>query len=177
MKYVAFLRGISPMNAPSAKLRAVFDALAFSNVQTVIFSGNVIFDSPETNISLLEKRIEEQLQAGLAIRSAAIIRSSEQIRELIQSAPFGDRTHNRETYLTVTFLKHELKEAPTLYKSANGTLEIVGYDAQNRALLAVNNVAITKTPDFMAKLEKQFGKDITTRTWNTILRINQKISH
>jgi hypothetical protein len=43
MRYVALLRGIMPTNPnmKGEKLKAVFEGLGFSNVHTVIASGNV----------------------------------------------------------------------------------------------------------------------------------------
>lgn len=59
-KYVAFLRGIAPMNPNmrNEKLRTVMEDLGFSNVKTVISSGNILFESDEQNISKLEATIE-----------------------------------------------------------------------------------------------------------------------
>lgn len=169
------LRGISPMNAPSSRLRSVFEGLSFTNVQTVISSGNVVFDSDETDVSVLEKQIEERLSTELGVRSMAIILTPAQIQHFIDSAPFGDRTHNRETYLTVTFMKQAPTPQPVPYKQPGGGFEIISYDAGVRAICAVNNVALTKTPDFMGRVESKYGKDITTRTWNTMVKIAQKL--
>jgi hypothetical protein len=36
-------------------------------------------------------------------------------------------------------------------------------------------LTVSKTPDLMVCLEKQFGKQITTRTWKTIGRILKKL--
>lgn len=58
-KYIALLRGISPSNPNmrNKKLRAVFESLGFSNVQTIISSGNVIFTSPSKNTVDLEEKM------------------------------------------------------------------------------------------------------------------------
>jgi hypothetical protein len=39
------------------------------------------------------------------------------------------------------------------------------------AICSVIDLTGSRTPDLMLRLEKQFGKEITTRTWKTVERI------
>lgn len=86
MRYVAFLRGIMPMNPNmrGEKLREVFESLGFTKVATVIASGNVIFDSPSKSVTALEKKIESALPEKLGFTSTTIIRSQEEIEKLMK---------------------------------------------------------------------------------------------
>jgi uncharacterized protein (DUF1697 family) len=43
-RYVAFLRGVSPMNAKMAELKRCFEGAGYTDVKTVLSSGNVVFD-------------------------------------------------------------------------------------------------------------------------------------
>ncbi len=153
--YAAFLRGIMPSNPnmSNANLRSVFEKLGFKNVQTVISSGNVIFSTQDTDIEALEKTIEAALTKKLGISSAVIIRSKDELSSLFKKDPFKGKTHGRETYLIVTFMK----EKP--YQVFNSV-----------------NLEQSKTPDFMRDVEKKYGKVITTRTWKTIERILAKMA-
>ncbi len=51
------------------KLRGVFQELGFANVQTVITSGNVVFETDSHDVRALEARIEEAWPAQLGFRS------------------------------------------------------------------------------------------------------------
>lgn len=42
-RYAALLRGVSPMNARMPALKAAFEAAGFTDVRTVLASGNVVF--------------------------------------------------------------------------------------------------------------------------------------
>ena len=44
-RYVAFLRGVSPMNCKMPELKRSFEDAGFSNVRTLLSSGNVAFDA------------------------------------------------------------------------------------------------------------------------------------
>ncbi len=45
----------------------------------------------------------------------------------------------------------------------------------NKTILSVLDVSISKTPKAMQALARSFGTDITTRNWNTIQRIEKKL--
>jgi uncharacterized protein (DUF1697 family) len=152
--YVALLRGVMPMNPnmKSERLRKVFESLGFECVETVIASGNVVFDSPSKNAAILETRIEEALPKQLGFKSTTIIRSRQELERLVKRNPFKDIRDEKPNYLIVTFFKDRRKE-----------------------LCTVVNRAHAGTPDFMRSLEKTHGKEMTTRTWKTVGRILKKM--
>lgn len=152
--YAALLRGIGPENpnTRNEKLRNVFEELGFEGVQAIISSGNVIFQSAESDVGKLENRIEKALSARLDFKNPVIIRSRADLERLIQNDPFKGKEHSRTSYLIVTFLRGDPSE-----------------------LFNVLDTTKTDTPGFMTKLEKKYGKVITTRTWKTVQRIVKKM--
>ncbi|MBI1730339.1 DUF1697 domain-containing protein [Candidatus Acetothermia bacterium] len=55
-RYAAFLRGINVGGKKiikMAELREAVESLGFRNVRTILASGNLLFDAPETNPSIL----------------------------------------------------------------------------------------------------------------------------
>lgn len=167
--YAALLRGIAPLNPNmrNDKLRSVFESLGFANVRTVISSGNVLFESPRTNVPKLEHDIEAAIVAQLGFTSTTIIRSRAQLQKLVDSNPFGEATHTQKTYLTVTFLKD--KPSVHLPPSSHELYSIA--HIYPKEVCSIVDLASAKTPQLMAHLERKLGKNITTRTWKTVLRI------
>src|SRR4051812_17603637 len=110
--YAALLRGIMPMNpnTKNEKLRGVFEELGFTDVETIISSGNVIFKSKEKNTTKLENKIEKALSAKLGFTSPVIVRSHDELKKLIKKDPFKGKEHGQKTYLVVTFLKKAPRE-------------------------------------------------------------------
>lgn len=152
------------------KLRGVFEKLGFANVRTVISSGNVIFESPSRSVRKLEESVENAFPKELGFKSITIIRSQKQIQKLVAQSPFRGMEHSQKSNLNVTFLKK--KKRPDIkfpYKVDDRDYELLGmYDG---AICSVIDLTSAKTPDLMLWLEKQFGKEITTRTWKTVERI------
>jgi uncharacterized protein (DUF1697 family) len=153
-------------NMRNEKLRGLFEELGFTNVKTVISSGNVLFESPETDTAKLEAMIEAALPEKLGFTSTTIVRSLDELQKLVDSGPFAGYEHGPKTSLNVTFLKYA-PEHLTPLEGRGFTVVAVS----RREICSVIDTTATKTPDFMTKAEKTFGKQITTRTWKTIERI------
>lgn len=168
--YVALLRGIGPTNPNmrGEKLRECFLGLGFTDVQTVIASGNVIFKTRSTNVRALETKIEKELPKQLGFTSTTIIRSKKELEELTATDPFA-KTAKPKDYTIVTFFKHPTTLPFALPHKGVGSVIIKMH--KKSALMSIVNIQQEKTPDFMRVLEKTFGKEITTRTWRTVWRI------
>jgi len=178
MKYVALLRGIGPgnPNMRNDKLRGVFEALGFSNIQSVISSGNVLFESEEKDARELEKRIEREWPKQLGFNSTTIVRSQQQLEELIKLNPFGRLEHGPKSYLLATFFQKPTKiDFKLPYAPPGKTYTLI--DADESTLFTVTNNTVVKTTDLMTWLEKKFGKEISSRTWKTLTRIHQKLQN
>jgi len=65
-RYVAFLRGVSPMNLKMADLKACFEKMGFTDVRTVLSSGNVVFTADCAGV----KKSEADLTLAIEDRHA-----------------------------------------------------------------------------------------------------------
>lgn len=171
-EYVALLRGIGPSspNMRNDRLRSVFEDLGFRNVQTVISSGNVLFESNSTDIASMEAMLEMAWPEKLGFSSTTIIRSIEDVATLVEKDPYGGLEHGPTSYLLVTFFKHRPDinfEFP--YQPAGRPYRLVG--RSERELFSVTDTTGAGASDLMAWLERQYGKEISSRTWATVQRI------
>ncbi len=155
------------------KFREVFGKLGFGNVQTVISTGNVLFDSPSRGAKALEAKIEKAIESQLGFSSTTIIRSHQQLERLVDDNPFGKRKDTPTKRLNVTFLKEKQKtDLRFPYKADKKGYSVIGM--KDREVFSVVDLSGATTPDLMAWLDKQFGKAITTRTWKTVGKILKK---
>jgi uncharacterized protein (DUF1697 family) len=167
--FVAFLRGINSGLNPTIKmdvLRNAFEVMGFRNVKTVIASGNVLFDADSTNEKNIEKIIEKALPQAIGFESATIVYKVDDLQRLADLNPFKDIEATPQTKPYVTFLKEPPKNNPKI--SGKG-FKILG--TSGRAVFSMVDLSGAKTPDLMKVLEKEFGKNNTTRGWKTIERI------
>lgn len=176
IKYVAFLRGIAPLNPnmKNEKLRGVFEDLGFQNVRSVISSGNILFESDETDVAAMEATLEAAWPKRLGFNSTTIIRSQAELQKLANRKPFKDAEHSPKNYLLVTFFKHQTKIKFTFpYQPPGREYHLIG--KADRALFSIIDTTGAKTPDLMSWLDRQFGKEISSRTWKTVQLILKKL--
>jgi uncharacterized protein (DUF1697 family) len=167
-RYIALLRGVSPMNCRMPELQRSLEAAGFTNVRTLLSSGNVAFDTPRAASSAtLRQRLEAAMQAGMGKSFETHVRSSQHLRQLIDADPFAAFPLRAGAKRVVTFLREPLEASPIELPRTHGEACIWGLDG---AEVFCSYVPEAKGPVFMQLLEKTFGKDITTRTWDTVAR-------
>lgn len=164
-RYVAFLRGVSPMNAKNADLRAAVEAAGFADVRTILSSGNVAFTAPRAAAAAtLERRVEQALQDHLGRGFDTIVRPSSHLQALLATDPFAAHKLPAGAKRVVTFLRRPVTHRLQLPLESDGARILDMTDGE----VFTAYVPGPKGPVFMALLEKTFGKAITTRTLDTV---------
>lgn len=162
-RYAAFLRGVSPMNCKMPELRRAFEAAGFEDVKTLLSSGNVVFSASGARKSL-GKRCETAMQEHMGRSFFTLVRPVAQLQELVDADPFASFKLPGNAKRVVTFLPGPPASVPKLPIKLD-TARIL---AVRDDVVLCSYVPSDKGPLFMALLEKTFGKDITTRTWDTV---------
>ncbi len=175
--YVAFLRGINVgghHKVPMVELKKEMAKMRFTNVETLLNSGNVLFDSEEDNPINLEKEISERLEKTFGFPVPTLIRNIDLIYDLLNEDLFKNITVTKDIRLYVSFLRADTKTQVQLpWSSDDGSYRILS--KKDKTVLSVLDLSTAGTPHAMEALERFYGKDITTRNWNTIKRIEKKL--
>ena len=163
-RYVAFLRGISPVNAKMSELKRCFEQAGFTDVRTVLSSGNVVFSTRAAAESALERKAEQQMLRELGRSFYTIVRSVETLRALLDTDPYAAHTLAADAKRVVSFLRAPRVGETKLPPETDGAriVSVIG-----REIFTVYSPT-PKGPVFMTLIEKTFGKDVTTRTWDTV---------
>lgn len=155
-------------------LRCVCEEAGFTDVATVIASGNVVFRSSDGDAGAMETTLERAWPEQLGFESTTIIRSRAQLEGMVELSPFGDLIHGPNSYLLVTFSKGPLHlpfDVP--YQPEDLAGQVIA--AAQAELFTVTDTTATKTLDVMSWVERRFGKAVTSRTWLTVHRILKKM--
>ena len=175
-RYVAFLRGINVGGNVLIKmdvLRKQFEKLGFENVKTVLATGNVIFDLADGARGHEEaaKKIEIALQKMMKRDVKVMLRSIDEIQKLVDSEPFKKVKVTKETRLYVTFLGDKpTSKLKIPYATPEKDFQILRVTAGEVCSFLVISLE-KKSVDLMKIIEKEFGKNVTTRNWNTVLKL------
>lgn len=164
MRYAAFLRGVMPTNCKMPELKKAFEKAGFTDVRTLLGSGNVIFDAPKTPIPALETKVEAAMHKSLGKSFLTIVRPVDELRALIESDPFKGVRLKPDSKKIVTFLRKPPTGLDLPVEQDNARiLKLEGND-----LFTVYSPT-PKGPVFMKLIEKAAGgKEQTTRTWDTV---------
>lgn len=166
-RYAAFLRGVSPMNAKMPELRAAFEAAGFTDVRTLLSSGNVVFSAPAAPAASIERKAEAAMQKRLGNAFPTIVRPVDMLREMLASDPYAGFKLKPGSKRIVTFLREKPKVAPETPVEVAGAriLRVIGQEVFSAYLPS------PRGPVFMTLIEKTFGKEVTTRTWDTVSKV------
>lgn len=168
-RYVAFLRGVSPMNAKMPELKRAFEQAGFEDVETALSSGNVIFSSALRSPAKIEQTAEATMQKHLGKAFYTIVRSVEDLQQMLEADPFVAFKLPKDGKRVVTFFRETRKPAKPLPVELDEACILA---TTGREAFSVY-VPGPKGPVFMTLIEKIFGKNVTTRTWETVTKCSK----
>jgi uncharacterized protein (DUF1697 family) len=106
--YIALLRGINigpHKRMKMEKLRGSCEALGFAEVKTYIQSGNIVFRTGILRREALTKKLEEGIVRDFGFSSDIIIRSKEELDEIVAGNPLLRERGVDESKLHVVFVR------------------------------------------------------------------------
>ncbi|MGO4394849.1 DUF1697 domain-containing protein [Variovorax sp. M-6] len=163
-RYVAFLRGVSPMNAKMPELKRCFESAGFTDIKTVLSSGNVAFNARSVSQAALERKAEAAMAKQLGRTFHTIVRSADDLRDLLEADPFAALQLSTNAKRVVTFLREPPEADLSLPLEVDGARVLA---TKGREVFTAY-VPNPRGPVFMTLIEKTFGTAATTRTWDTV---------
>ena len=166
-RYAAFLRAVSPMNAKMPELKSAFEAAGFTDVKTVLSSGNVVFSATRASESSLQRKAEAAMMKRLGHDFFTIVRPIDALRTMLASDPYKAFRLTPDAKRIVTFLRDKPSSKLALPIELHGARILSVKDGEVFSAY----VPHPKGPVFMTLIEKTFGKELTTRTWDTVAKV------
>ena len=108
------MRRIAPLRAvnvgghkrlPMAELRALFETLGLTPAETVLQSGNAVFEGLPGAGAKLERTLEVAAEEHLGLETAFIVRSAAEWDAAVRGNPFAQAARDAPSKLAVVFLK------------------------------------------------------------------------
>src|ERR1043166_6491203 len=119
-RYVAFLRGVMPTNAKMPALKRCFESAGFTDVRTVISSGNVVFTSQIKVVSEIERKAEAAMEKHLGRAFYAIVRAASALEKILRRDPYSRFELEEDPKRIVSFLRKPAKLATSLPIEVDG---------------------------------------------------------
>ena len=171
--FICMLRGINVSGHKIIKmesLRNTFRNLEFQNINTYIQSGNIVFNSNETNQVELEHLIAKAIHKDFTYEVPVMVKSASQLQNVVKNNPFGNKFLEDLSKMAVTFLskppQEDLISKIREIDHGSGEYEIMGTEVYLYCPEGLGNTKLS-TNFFENKL-KVSG---TARNWRTINKL------
>ncbi len=173
---IALLRAVNVAGhnpVAMADLRDLVAGLGFSDVQSVLQSGNLVFRT-NGKAGALERLLEAEAKKRLALEADFFVRSAAEWEDVVAENPFHAEARRDPAHLVVVFLK----EAP-----GSGAVKALQAAIVGREVVrAAGKQAYIVYPDGQGRskltnalIEKHLGTRGTARNWNTVLRLAELV--
>jgi uncharacterized protein (DUF1697 family) len=172
MAHIALLRGVNlggHRAVAMADLRELATALGFSEVRTLLNSGNLVFEAGAHTSAKLEALLEGEAEQRLGLRTDFHVRSAGEWRAIIAKNPFPAEAKRDPARLIMFCLKTApgAKAFTALQAAIKGPERVLGVgrhayiyypDGQGRSTLTIGII------------DKALNRG-TGRNWNTVLKL------
>ncbi len=173
-QYLALLRGINVGGGNLIKmtaLKACFEASKFENVLTYIQSGNVLFETAETDHTKLVRKLERALSKTFdPYKARIVVCSHAKLDQIVREAPKGFGSQPQKYRYDVIFLKRPLTAAEAL----NSITTKPGVDEAFAGpdVLYFSRLIAKATQSRLARIiTLPVYQSMTIRNWNTTSRL------
>jgi uncharacterized protein (DUF1697 family) len=168
MKYVAFLRGINVGGNKTVKmseLKTLLEKIGYEHVQTLLNSGNVVFETGQGSKEKITKHLEAECEKRFGWHIAVMVRSIDDMKKILDKNPYKKDTEFK-TY--ISFLSEEPdKDLIKTFLSLQTADE--GFSIQGREVYALlKGMGASKV---FILLEKKLKVLATNRNTNTLEKI------
>lgn len=177
MKHAAFFRNLNlgRANCPTrTQFEAAFLSAGAETASSFLTNGTLVFSAQSSaKARKILKLACQAMAAECGLKEPAYVRQVDYLAELVARRPFKSVAPGSVYACCVSFL-------PTTYaapkkwprSSARGDVEILG--VTDTEVFSISR-QITKSPGSPnAFLEKLLGSPVTTRNWNTVVRLVEK---
>jgi uncharacterized protein (DUF1697 family) len=149
------------------ELKKAFESAGFTDVKTILASGNVVFSASDASETSLQRKAEAAMMQRLGDAFLTIVRPLDALREVLASDPYRAFRLDPAAKRIVTFLREKPTSTLVLPIGLGGARILTIKDREVFSAYVPN----PKGPVFMVLIEKTLGKEVTTRTWDTVAKV------
>jgi len=171
-RQIALLRGVNlggQKRVQMARLRELVQQLDYRDVTTYVQSGNVVFTGPDEPSEAVAEKLEAQIAASLGFEVPVVVRSREELAEVVRANPMRDIATVPARY-HVIFLKDAVRpERLTHIEPAEFDPDRFHMHGREVYLWTPEGLGTSRLA--RALTDKRLGQIATARNWKTVERL------
>ena len=171
MRHAAFFRGINVGKAKRiamADLKRVMESLGYTNVKTLLNSGNVVFDVSPRSSKDHGERIRKAIASELGVDCRVIVLSSDELEEIVADNPLHKVADNFSRFMVAVLADPNDRKLIESLARKRWAPEAMGLTKRAAYLWCPDG--ILESPVATA-LGKALRDGVTSRNWATFLKV------
>jgi uncharacterized protein (DUF1697 family) len=171
--YISLLRGVNVSGKNLIKmdsLKSMYARLDFESITTYLQSGNVVFQSKDSNPNAIEKLITKEIFSAFGYDVPVLVLTPEKLTSIIEGNPFLGNRSMDSSFFHVTILNGEIRSEqliPLKEKLTDG--EAIACRDSILYLYCPNGYGKTKLTNSF--IEQKLNVKATTRNWKTTITL------
>ncbi len=156
-----------------ADLRTLLEEMNLRNVKTYIQSGNLLFESDQTEEDLSQK-IEEQIKKTFDLTVPVVLRTAKEVESIRESCPFSkeqlskaEASSTGESLYVALLSQYPSQEAITTLSYCTFEKEEFHFHGRDVYLLFYDSIRNAKVTTKLNKVDSK----VTIRNWKTINKL------
>jgi len=175
---VSLLRGINVGGRNKirmADLRELYRDVGLSNVQSLLQSGNVVFEMAATDLAGVGRELEAAIRADFSLDIRILLRSSDDFDGILSRHRFTDEHLLEPRKIAVVFLSDAADSAAVdQLRESNPGREIIQAGGRELYIFYTDGMARSKLDN--SRIERALRVHSTARNWNTCKRISKLLA-
>ncbi|MEO8739597.1 MAG: DUF1697 domain-containing protein [Casimicrobiaceae bacterium] len=170
-RFVALLRGVNvgaAKRVPMADLRALLAALGYTGVQTLLHSGNAVFESSGRSTTAHSRRIQTALAETLGVAAPVIVKSGKEIAAIEAGNALLTIVSDPSRLLVAFTGEADALQGLAALSALVRPPERLHLGDHAAYLWCASGILESKAG---AALLGKLGRTATTRNWGTVLKI------
>lgn len=155
-----------------ADLRAAFESEGFSQVETVVAGGNLLFDHPERPEEGLEEKLRLLMRHRFGMQAPVLVRSRASLAAAIEGNPFSEAY--QDDMVHTLFLDGPV-DAEAFARMENGRQGVERLAPGDRALHIDYVSSVAEGKQVAAFIERRLGRRGTARSLQAMKRMLAKM--
>ncbi len=168
--YIALLRGINVgghRKILMKDLKDVLHSIGLENCITYIQSGNIVFNSIESNTDLIASKISTEIKKNFNFDVPTIVVTSQELKTIIQENIYADQELNRLYY---TFLS-SVPNKELAFDFSKLKFDNTQFSLKNMGIYIFFDTKSSQSKLSNNRIEKKLKVNATTRNWKTMQKL------
>ncbi|MGH6949452.1 MAG: DUF1697 domain-containing protein [Vitreimonas sp.] len=164
IRQVALLRGVNlgKRKVIMSELRELCEGAGFSDVRTLLASGNLVLETKLSGTKL-ETKLEKLIAEGMGLTTDVFVRDADELDAVIAANPFKAFARTTPTFLVAMFMR---APASTSEMDAMKATSVTGEEIRQGG-----NCLYIKFPQGQGPSKLKLPKLATARNWNTVTKL------